>query len=259
MERTKYQSYLIMHAIKYQTDKNNNNSNDHNVNKCTRSQCEMLSHMNNCDFFGDFQRERSNCGQQQQPTDTQNAQRNFDAADRSNGFVRFDSEVQASTVSSTKNWHNSITHELRRHLIDKIIQAVLPQSDRTTVFDDRVRILLAYAKKIEEEAYEKANSKPEYYYLLAYKIYELKNSWKEKRQKRKAEQLQCVQMAPTQNGTASATHNVIDLGIGQRSNDTNQQNGQLQQQVRDLWGNFCDSSIHFCLINLIFSRLKQNQ
>lgn len=199
LERTKYQLYLILHTVKFQKDKNHNN-----VSDCTRSLCrtmkEMLNHV-----IDDFQNEQTNSSQQ--------------------------AKLQASMVSSTKDWHNTVTHELRNHLIDKLKQAILPTSDQDTTFDERMQNFTAFAQKTEGNMYETANSKTDYYHLLAKSIYDIQKDLKERRRKRKAEemeQMDYVAMVGNQSGVTS----VFNI-----QHDSNQQDSltcmQLEQQVRE--------------------------
>lgn len=146
-------------------------------------------------------------------------------------------DLQASMVSSTKDWHSTITHDLRSHLIDEIVQTILPTANQSTTPDERLHDFIIYTQKTEEELYEMANSKTEYYYLLANKVYEIQNGLKERRLKRKAEQLQTTQY---QNGVAPASPTAIDSGDGHNANQQNTQMQQQmcvvpQQQVRDLF------------------------
>ena len=64
-----------------------------------------------------------------------------------------------------KDWHHGITNELRQHLIVKIITALFPSFDPAAIKDQRIKDLFSYAKKVEKEMFEHANTKEKYYQL----------------------------------------------------------------------------------------------
>jgi E1A/CREB-binding protein len=98
------------------------------------------------------------------------------------------SHLKAILMPYTKDWQRSVTLDLRNHLIHKLFRVFfskLPKLSLVAMLDKRMQNVVVFIREVESDSYEMANSKTDYYYLLAKNIYKIQKQLEEKRQMRK--------------------------------------------------------------------------
>ncbi|XP_072166514.1 uncharacterized protein [Diadema setosum] len=123
-----------------------------------------------------------------------------------------------SSKVASQPWHVFITSDLRIHLACKLVQAVFPSPNQGALLllDRRMTILLNVASQMENDIFEQASSREEYYHLLGEKIYKIQMVLKEERQRHLVENQASTFPAGTpSNTTASSAPNASIDSIGQ--------------------------------------------
>ncbi|XP_062588701.1 uncharacterized protein LOC134250361 [Saccostrea cucullata] len=91
-------------------------------------------------------------------------------------------KIAAKKSSDSKEWHQSLTQDLRKHHVYLISKAIFPSHINPAFLEDeRMNNLVAYARKVEGDMHDTANSREEYYDLLAERIHKIQKYLEERR------------------------------------------------------------------------------
>lgn len=133
--------------------------------QCTNSQCPICQPLKN----------PSNTGQASNPmTNPQNG-----------------SPPVSTGTNVTKEWQRRVTQDMRNHLVQKIITALVPMSpDASIMKDKRIANLTNYARRVESETFDIAANQEEYFHKLAEKIYRIQKELEERRERKRQQEME---------------------------------------------------------------------
>ncbi|CAF1004164.1 unnamed protein product [Adineta steineri] len=121
-----------------------------------------------------------------------------------------------TTTSTTinKEWQRRVTQEMRNHLVQKIITALIPITDTGAVRDKRIINLANYARRVENETFEIANNQEEYFHKLAEKIYKIQKELEDRREKKRLQDMQLTAQISSTNDFNGKMHSTMDTMAG---------------------------------------------
>ncbi len=113
--------------------------------------------------------------------------------------------INLPTTSTTinKEWQRRVTQEMRNHLVQKIITALIPITDTGAMRDKRIINLANYARRVESETFEVANNQEEYFHKLAEKIYKIQKELEDRREKKRLQDMQLAAQISSTTGQTS--------------------------------------------------------
>ncbi|CAF3835650.1 unnamed protein product [Rotaria magnacalcarata] len=138
----------------------------------------------------------------------------------------------ATTVSLpiNKEWQRRVTQEMRNHLVQKIITALIPITDTGAMRDKRIINLANYARRVESETFEIATNQEEYFHKLAEKIYKIQKELEERREKKRVQDMQSVIQPSSSAGQQQSTIN--DFNAKMNTNPDPMTGDHILQQIR---------------------------
>jgi E1A/CREB-binding protein len=119
-----------------------------------------------------------------------------------------------------KEWQRRVTQEMRNHLVQKIITALIPITDTGAMRDKRIINLANYARRVESETFEIANNQEEYFHKLAEKIYKIQKELEDRREKKRLQDMQLAAQISSTTGQTSTNelnskiHSTMDTMAG---------------------------------------------
>ncbi|CAL1299831.1 unnamed protein product [Larinioides sclopetarius] len=110
--------------------------------------------------------------------------------DSDNGFHFTERGMIPGNLTISKDWHLSFPQNFRYHFVYRMLKEVSPTNDVRVFQDKSLDRLIAYAIKLEGDAYENANSREEYRELIVEQIFKIQKEQEEYHLKRKEMQMQ---------------------------------------------------------------------
>ena len=114
----------------------------------------------------------------------------------------------------TKEWQRRVTSEMRNHLVQKIITALIPITETGAVRDKRIINLANYARRVENETFDVANNQEEYFHKLAEKIYKIQKELEDRREKKRLQDMQIAAQISSTNDLNNRMQPTMDSLAG---------------------------------------------
>ncbi len=128
--------------------------------------------------------------------------------------------INPTNATINKEWQRRVTQEMRNHLVQKIITALIPITDTGAMRDKRIINLANYARRVESETFEIANNQEEYFHKLAEKIYKIQKELEDRREKKRLQDMQLAAQISSTTGQTSTNdfnskiHSTMDTMAG---------------------------------------------
>lgn len=174
----------VCNPLRANNQNNRPNNNNTNVTNSPNNAANIVTNNNNSNnptLLNNIDLSKTN-GPMTNPSTVQSA--NPNAANNNSSNLNSQLQQQPQQPSIHKAWHENITQEMRKHLVQKIIQTIFPTQDHNIYKDPRLANLVGYAVKTECEMYEQAKDQEEYFHLLAERIYKIQKEFEDKQKTR---------------------------------------------------------------------------